>query len=128
MIAQYTAAAMVADNRRLAAPASVDSLPTSGMQEDHVSLGWAAALKLRDVLENVERIVGIEALCAAWGLWLRAPLQPATATGAVLSRIGESLPRPGPDQFLAPHLAMAEQLVRTGAITSAALEAGVRVQ
>src|ERR1051326_7061294 len=74
MIAQYTAAALVAENRRLAVPASVDSLPTSGMQEDHVSMGWGAAMKLRTVLRNLARILAIEALCGARGLALRAPL------------------------------------------------------
>ena len=71
MIAQYTAAALVAENRRLAAPASVDSIPTSGMQEDHVSMGWAATRKLRQALDNLARILGIELTCAARALALR---------------------------------------------------------
>ncbi|MDE3133158.1 MAG: histidine ammonia-lyase, partial [Acidobacteriota bacterium] len=65
MIAQYTAAALVAENRRLAAPASVDSIPTSGMQEDHVSMGWSAARKLRQTLQNLTRILAVELLCSA---------------------------------------------------------------
>ena len=66
MIAQYTAAALVAENRRLAQPASVDSpRPPPGMQEDHVSMGWGAALKLRQLLQNLTRILAVEALCAA---------------------------------------------------------------
>ncbi len=81
MIAHYTQAGMVAENRRLAAPASVDSLPTSAMQEDHVSMGWGAARKLRQSVANLGRILAVEVSCAARGLDLRAPLQPGAATG-----------------------------------------------
>jgi histidine ammonia-lyase len=98
MIAQYTAAAMVAENRRLAAPASIDSIPTSGMQEDHVSMGWGAALKLRSLLENLERIVAVETLCASYGLALRAPLTPARATGDVMRLVLDRVGGPGPDR------------------------------
>ena len=84
MIAQYTQAAMVAENRRLASPASVGSLPTSAMQEDHVSMGWAAARKLRASLDNLARILAVELVCAARGLELRAPLRPAAGTAAAL--------------------------------------------
>src|SRR5579871_2948398 len=83
MVAQYTAAALVAENRRLAAPASVDSIPTSGMQEDHVSMGWGAGLKLRTVLENLTAILAVELLTSARALDLRAPLKPSPATAAV---------------------------------------------
>src|SRR5207244_10903741 len=85
MIAQYTQAAMVAENRRLAAPASVDSLPTSAMQEDHVSMAWGAARKLRTVVANLGRILSVEIACAARALDLRAPLTPAGGTGAPLA-------------------------------------------
>src|SRR5439155_9244879 len=84
MIAQYTQAAMVAENRRLAAPASVDSLPTSAMQEDHVSMGWGAARKLRLSVANLTRILAIELVCAGHGIDLRAPLAPGPGTGAAL--------------------------------------------
>ncbi len=84
MIAQYTQAAMVAESRRLAAPASVDSLPTSAMQEDHVSMGWGAARKMRAAVVNLARVVAVEAACAARGLDLRAPLSPAAGTAAAL--------------------------------------------
>jgi histidine ammonia-lyase len=120
MVAQYTAAALVAENRRLAQPASVDSLPTSGMQEDHVSMGWGAALKLRQALDNLARIVAIEAVCAAHGLDLRAPLEPAPATQALRDLVRSRMPGPGPDRFLAPDLAAAEELVRSGALLAAA--------
>ena len=86
MIAGYTQAALVAENRRLAAPASVDSLPTSAMQEDHVSMGWGAARKLRVAVANLRRIVAVELSCAARGLDLRAPLAPAPGTAAALAR------------------------------------------
>ena len=81
MIAGYTQAALVAENRRLAAPASVDSVPTSGMQEDHVSMGWGAARKLRLSVANLTRIVAVELACAARGLDLRVPLLPAAGHG-----------------------------------------------
>jgi len=120
MIAQYTAAALAAENRRQAAPASVDSLPTSAMQEDHVSMGWGAARKLRQVLASLARIVAIEVICAAEGLDLRAPLQPAPATRAVRDLLRTRVAGPGPDRFLAPDLAASEELVRGGAILAAA--------
>jgi histidine ammonia-lyase len=96
MIAQYTQAAMVAENRRLASPAGVDSLPTSAMQEDHVSMGWGAARKLRTTLDNLRRILAVEAACAARGLELRAPLDPGAGTGAALAAIRSAgVPGPG---------------------------------
>ncbi len=119
MIAQYTAAALVADNRRLAAPASVDSLPTSAMQEDHVSMGWAAARKLRTVLANLGRIVAIELVAAGRGLDLRAPLRPAPATAAALAALRAVVPGPGADRYLAPELAAAERLVAEGNVLAA---------
>jgi histidine ammonia-lyase len=123
MLAQYTAAALASENKRLAAPASVDSVPTSGMQEDHVSMGWSAARKLRRVLENLARIVAIEAVCAGHGLDLRAPLTPAPATDAVLAQLRQRVPGPGKDRFLAPSLAAAEQMVDEGSILTAAEQA-----
>jgi histidine ammonia-lyase len=120
MVAQYTAAALVAENRRLAAPASVDSIPTSGMQEDHVSMGWGAALKLRTVVENVRRILAVELLSAARAQDLRRPLEASPATAAVRDLLRKHVPGVGPDRFLAPELAAAEELIRTGAILGAA--------
>ena len=98
MIAQYTQAAMVAENRRLAVPASADSVPTSAMQEDHVSMAWGAARKLRRSVANLVRITAVELSCAARGLDLRAPLRPAAATAAALARDsrGGRRPRPRP--------------------------------
>jgi histidine ammonia-lyase len=109
MITQYTQAAMVAENRRLAVPASIDSLPTSAMQEDHVSMAWGAARKLRSTLANLRRILAVELLCAARALELRAPLAPAAGTGAAVAALRSRVPGPGPDRFLAPELAEAER-------------------
>src|SRR6184192_126362 len=107
MVAQYTAAALVAENRRLAAPASVDSIPTSGMQEDHVSMGWGAALKLRLVLDNLANILAVELLTSARALDFRAPLEPAPATGAVRKLLRTQVKGVGPDRVVAPELAAA---------------------
>jgi histidine ammonia-lyase len=120
MIAQYTQAAMVAENRRLAAPAGVDSLPTSAMQEDHVSMGWGAARKLRVALANLRRILAVEAACAARGLELRAPLAPGAGTAAALAAIRSAgVPGPGPDRHLAPELEAMERLIATGELEQA---------
>ncbi|HSD24893.1 MAG TPA: histidine ammonia-lyase [Solirubrobacterales bacterium] len=124
MISQYTQAAMVAENRRLAVPAGVDSLPTSAMQEDHVSMGWAAARKLRAAIANLGRILAVEAVCAARGIELRAPLKPGAGTGAALAAMrAAGIPGPGPDRHLSPELAAGERLVASGAIVGAAEEA-----
>jgi histidine ammonia-lyase len=120
MVAQYTAAALVAENRRLAAPASVDSIPTSGMQEDHVSMGWGAALKLRTVLDNLRHILAVELMSAARAQDLRRPLKAAPATGAVRDLLRKHVQGVGPDRFLAPELAAAEELIRTGAVLKVA--------
>jgi histidine ammonia-lyase len=104
MIAQYTAAGIVAENRRLASPASVDSLPTSGMQEDHVSMGWAATRKLRTVLDNLCSILAVELLSAVRGIQLRAPLTPSVAGRIAMAAVEQHAGQPGPDVFLAPVL------------------------
>ena len=121
MIAQYTAAALVAECRRLAVPASADSIPTSAMQEDHVSMGWSAARKLRTALSHLARVLAVELVTAARGIELRSPLSPAAGTGAVRDalRAGGVGP-PGPDRLLAPELAAAVELVRDGTVVRAA--------
>ena len=111
MIAQYTAAGIVAENRRLASPASVDSVPTSGMQEDHVSMGWAAARKLRTVLDNLTSLLAVELLSAVRGLQLRAPLTPSPAGRAAVTAVSRLAGQPGPDIFLAPVLEEARALI-----------------
>lgn len=119
MIAHYTQASMVAENRRLAAPASVDSLPTSAMQEDHVSMGWGAARKLRQSLANLARILAVELSVAGRAIELRAPLAPGPGTGAALGALRTRVPGPGADRFLSPELAAATDLVASGAIVAA---------
>jgi len=124
MLAQYTQAAMVAENRRLALPASTDSLPTSAMQEDHVSMGWGAARKLRTVVANLGRVLAVELTCAARALDLRAPLEPAAGTAAARTAMRAVVSGPGPDRWLAPELAEAAGLVESGAVVEA-VEAAV---
>ena len=93
MIAQYTQAAIVSELKRLAVPASVDSIPSSAMQEDHVSMGWSAARKLRRSVDGLTRVVAIEILTAARALDLRAPLEPAPASRAVVRLLRSSRDR-----------------------------------
>ena len=119
MIAQYTQAAIVSELKRLAVPASVDSIPSSAMQEDHVSMGWSAARKLRRSVDGLTRVVAIETLTAARALDLRAPLVPSPATSAVLALLRRTVPGPGPDRHLSPEIEQAVDLVRTGAVLAA---------
>jgi histidine ammonia-lyase len=120
MIAQYTAAAMVAENRRLAQPASVDSIPTSGMQEDHVSMGWGAARKLRRVVDNLSRVLAVELLAASRGIEYRRPLAPGPAGLAVSRLVLELGGSTGPDRFLSPELEAVAAAVRSGKIREVA--------
>ena len=116
MIAQYTQAAIVSELKRLANPASVDSIPSSAMQEDHVSMGWSSARKLRRAVDGLTRVLAVELMTAARGVELRAPLQPAPATGAAIATLRHHVPGPGPDRFLAPDIEAAVELVRSGAL------------
>lgn len=120
MIAQYTQAALVSEMKRLAVPASVDSIPSSAMQEDHVSMGWHAARKLRTSVEDLRRVLAIELLTAARAVDLRAPLQPSAACAAVISTLREDVEGPGPDRFLAPDIAAAEAGLRDGSLLATA--------
>ena len=120
MIAQYTQAAIVSELKRLAAPASVDSIPSSAMQEDHVSMGWSAARKLRRAIDGLTRVLAIEAFTAARGLDLRSPLTPSPATGAVRDTIRERVEGPGTDRFLAPEIEEVVQLAASGALLKSA--------
>ena len=120
MIAQYTQAAIVSELKRLANPASVDSIPSSAMQEDHVSMGWSAARKLRRAVDGLTRVLAIEVMTAARALDLRAPLTPSPATGAVLARLrAAGVEGPGTDRFLAPEIETVYQLVADRAVTAA---------
>ncbi len=120
MIAQYTQAAIVSELKRLANPASVDSIPSSAMQEDHVSMGWSAGRKLRRAVDGLTRVLAVELLTAARAIDLRAPHAPAPATGAVTGVIRESVAGPGTDRFLAPEIEAVVRLVADGAVVSAA--------
>ena len=120
MIAQYTQAAIVSDLKRLANPASVDSIPSSAMQEDHVSMGWSSARKLRRCVEGLTTVLAIEAMAAARGLDMRAPLAPAPATAAVIAALRERVDGPGPDRHLSPEIEATADLVRSGALVQAA--------
>src|SRR5690242_7715838 len=119
MIAQYTQAGIVSELKRLAVPASVDSIPSSAMQEDHVSMGWSAARKLRRAVDGLTRVLAVELLTAARGLDLRAPLEPSPATAAVVSLLRRSVPGPGPDRYLAAEIEAAVTLVTSGAVVDA---------
>ncbi|MFI7537755.1 histidine ammonia-lyase [Streptosporangium sp. NPDC049376] len=120
MIAQYTQAAIVSELKRLAAPASVDSIPSSAMQEDHVSMGWSAARKLRRAVDGLTRVLAVEILTAARALDLRAPHRPAPATGAVVAALRQTVAGPGPDRFLAPEIEAVTRLVASNAVVVAA--------
>ncbi len=123
MIAQYTQAGIVSELKRLAAPASVDSIPSSAMQEDHVSMGWTAARKLRRAIDGLTRVLAIEVLTAARGIDMRAPLTPSPATGAVVALLRRHVDGPGPDRYLAPEIAATVELAGSGAIVAAVEEA-----
>ncbi|MCK0118740.1 histidine ammonia-lyase [Isoptericola sp. S6320L] len=122
MIAQYTAAGIVSELKRLAAPASVDSIPSSAMQEDHVSMGWAAARKLRRAVDGLVRVLAIELLTAARALDLRCAdgLVPATGTGAVRDLVRTVVAGPGPDRVLAPEIDAVTRLVADGDVAATA--------
>lgn len=119
MVAHYTAASLAEENRRLAGPASTGSLPTSAMQEDHVSMGWSAGRKLRRVLDNLCGILAVEALCAAQALDLRSPLKPAAATEAARRRIRREVPFMRHDFPLHTHLKRLSEIVRSGELLEA---------
>ncbi|MFN6120555.1 MAG: histidine ammonia-lyase [Actinomycetes bacterium] len=119
MIAHYTQAAMAMENQRLAVPASTQSLPTSAMQEDHVSNGWAAARKLRRSVDNLRRVLAVELVCAAAALDLRAPLAPAPGTAAALEVLRREVAGPGPDRWLSPDLRAAELRLADGSVLGA---------
>jgi len=123
MIAQYTAAGIVSELKRLAVPASVDSIPSSAMQEDHVSMGWAAARKLRRSIDGLTRVLAIEVMTASRGLALRAPLEPGAATGAVVSLVAGVGAVPGPDRFLSPEIEAITAFVADGSVRDRAAAA-----
>jgi len=120
MIAQYTQAAVVAELKRLAVPASVDSIPSSALHEDHVSLGWSAARKLRRAVDGLRRVLAIELLIAARALDMRRPLEAAPATAAVVAALRKEVAGPGPDRHLGPEIDAAVHVVEAGEVVAAA--------
>ena len=118
MIAQYTQAALVSENRRLANPASVDSIPSSAMQEDHVSMGWSAARKLRTAINNLSHIIAIELVTAARAIELRAPLAPSPVTQKIIHALRETVGGAGSDRYLSPELRAAQEFVAAGRVMS----------
>ncbi|WP_228980544.1 histidine ammonia-lyase [Streptomyces sp. DH12] len=121
MIAQYTQAALVSEMKRLAVPASADSIPSSAMQEDHVSMGWSAARKLRTAIGNLNRVLAVELYAATRAIELRHGLTPAPASRAVIHALrAAGVEGPGPDRFLAPDLEAADAFVRAGGVVAAA--------
>nr|WP_239451885.1 histidine ammonia-lyase [Frondihabitans sp. PAMC 28766] len=123
MIAQYTQAGIVSELKRLAVPASVDSIPSSAMQEDHVSMGWSAARKLRKSIDGATRVVAIEVLTACRAIDMRGPLQPGPVGSAVRELVRTKVEGPGPDRFLAPEIEAVFQLVSSGEVLAAAASA-----
>ncbi|MEV0036614.1 histidine ammonia-lyase [Streptomyces sp. NPDC050804] len=120
MIAQYTQAALVSEMKRLAVPASVDSIPSSAMQEDHVSMGWSAARKLRTAVGHLTQVIAVELYAATRAVELREGLTPAPASRAAIGALrAAGAQGPGPDRFLAPDLAAAEAFVREGGLIAA---------
>jgi histidine ammonia-lyase len=123
MIAQYTQASIVSEMKRLAAPASVDSIPSSAMQEDHVSMGWNAARKLRRSIDGLSRVLAIEIMTAARAIDLRAPLTPAAGTGAARDLVRAHIEGVGPDRYLSPEIEAVHRLVVSGEVLTAATAA-----
>ncbi|GAA3741216.1 histidine ammonia-lyase [Leifsonia bigeumensis] len=120
MIAQYTQAGIVSELKRLAMPASVDSIPSSAMQEDHVSMGWSAARKLRRAIDGLGRVIAIELLTSARAMDLRAPIQPGPVASAVRARLRTRVEGPATDRYLAPEIAAAHDMVLDGSLLAAA--------
>lgn len=116
MIAQYTQAGLVSEMKRLAVPASVDSIPSSAMQEDHVSMGWHAARKLRRAIDAFTRVIAIEIMVAARGAEMRKPLLSGPATSAAIAKVREKVKGAGPDRWLTPEIEDCVELVRSGKI------------
>jgi histidine ammonia-lyase len=119
MIAEVTSAALMSENKHLATPCSTDSTPTSANQEDHVSMAAHGARRLKRMNANLAHIVGIEVLCAAAGVEFRGPLKTSAPLQAVISRLRQSVTALDQDRYMAPDLAEAAALVRSGALLEA---------
>jgi histidine ammonia-lyase len=119
MIAEVTSAALMSENKHLATPCVTDSTPTSANQEDHVSMAAHGARRLLRMNANLQRILGIELLCAAQGIDFRAPLATSTPLARVVARLRKDVPALGDDRYIAPELEKAARLIADGAILSA---------
>jgi len=127
MLAQYTAASLVSENKVLAHPASVDTIPTSGKQEDHVSMGWTAVRKLRQVAANVRTCLAVEILCAAQGIDLRAEIAPPSAAAAAAhAAVRERVARMDVDREVAEQIAAVDEMLPGICAAAAAHCAGLR--
>jgi histidine ammonia-lyase len=120
MITQYVQAALVAENKVLSHPASVDTIPTSGNQEDHVSMGWGAGKKLAQVIDNARRVIAIEILCATQGIEYRLPHRPGTGVASVVDLIREHVPTLDQDRPLTDEIETVTALIDDGSVTDAA--------
>lgn len=120
MIAQYAAASMVSENKVYAHPASVDSIPSSANQEDHVSMGTTAARKARTILDNAQKVLGIELFAAAQALWLRGEAKLSPATRAVYDRIRQDIPPIDTDVVMYPLMAKMDELVKNDVLVPCA--------
>ncbi len=120
MIAEVTTAALMSENKHLAHPTVIDSTPTSANQEDHVSMAAHGARRLGKMVENLNVILGVEAICAAQGIDFRAPLPTSAPLQRVVARLREDVATLGDDRFLAPDLAAAGLLIGSGALAAAA--------
>jgi histidine ammonia-lyase len=120
MMAQVTAAALVSENKILAHPASVDSIPSSAGREDHVSMGVHAADKLRRIVDNVRNVLAVELLCAAQGLDLRLPVRPAAALAAAHDAVRAAVPHLVEDRPLYRDIARVRALIDDGTLLAAA--------
>lgn len=117
MISQYVQAALVAENKVFAHPASIESIPTSGSQEDHVSMGWGAGKKLFPILDNVRRVLSIEILCAVQGIEYRSPLQPGNGTRRIVEMIREAVPPLTEDRSLSEEIETVADMIKAGALS-----------
>ncbi|MFN7096551.1 MAG: aromatic amino acid lyase, partial [Gammaproteobacteria bacterium] len=111
MIAHVTAASLASANKSLAHPFSVDSIPTSANQEDHVSMATYAAWRLKDMVENVQTILAIELLAACQGIELRRPLKSSVSLEKIVSHVRQYIPFWQEDRYFAPDIEAAKKLV-----------------
>ena len=119
MIAEVTTAALMSENKHLANPCVTDSTPTSANQEDHVSMAAHGAVRLSRMVANLERILGVELLCAAQGVEFRAPLETSAPLASVIAAVREQVETLGDDRYLAPDLEKAAALIASNAIVAA---------